>query len=66
MHFCHKAPGVISLFKGEGYIMALEKSLLACCAEVTLLLEKKNKNRQLFHVSMSARCRAWSEGNKPS
>lgn len=43
MHFCHKAPVVISLFKGEGYITALEKSLLACCAEVTLLLEKKKK-----------------------
>lgn len=52
MHFCHKAPGVISLFRGEGYIMALEKSLLACCAEVTLLLEKKNQAIiSCFHVS---------------
>lgn len=55
MHFCHKAPVVISLFKGEGYITALEKSLLACCAEVTLLLEKKKKKKQAiiscFHVS---------------
>lgn len=55
MHFCHKAPGVISLFKGEGYIMALEKSLLACCAEVTLLLEKKKTgNYFMFPCQLGA------------
>lgn len=55
MHFCHKAPGVISLFRGEGYIMALEKSLLACCAEVTLLLEKKKPgNYFMFPCQLGA------------
>lgn len=43
MYFCYKVLVVISLFKGEGYITVLEKSLLVCCVEVILLFEKKKK-----------------------